>query len=83
MRLSLLPPPPLPWISFFIRFKRDSQQSSLEHLLKPTSADKRDCVNWAGFDFAGAILDGEPGGSVDAAPGISPATVCGVCGGLG
>jgi len=34
------------------------------------------------LDFAGVVVEGERCGSVYAAPGISPAPVCGVCGGF-
>jgi len=46
-------------------------------------SDKACCVNFAGVDFAGVRVEGEPSGSIDAASPIRPAGVCGVCAGLG
>src|SRR5262249_32440970 len=47
----------------------------------PCGADNRDWVTCAGTDCVDVARDGAPCGSLSAAPGIRPASVCGVCGG--
>lgn len=48
----------------------------------PLSSFKLFYVHFVGVDFADVVLEGERWGSIPAPPGISPATVCGVCGGF-
>ncbi len=47
------------------------------------TSDNGHCVNFGSLDFPALPVVVQPGDSLSAAPGISPALMCGVCGGLG